>query len=201
MASFSKPARHLFVEIQMIDSSYYPQTLNRLFIINAGSGFRMLINVEHSRLSFRVLGYYYHSAVLEVVDPSNLPSFLGGNCTCSDYGGCLMSDRGPWNNQEILEMIQAVSLREEINGEGGNGAVASEDSLEANKGDTQNKDVISARTTGHKEPVGARAVADSAYKLALQKIDGLEAALGDTKNHSKPQLMMPRWPCKDSHNA
>lgn len=41
-SSFSKQARYLFLEFQKIDSNYYPDTLNCLFIVNAGSGFRVL---------------------------------------------------------------------------------------------------------------------------------------------------------------
>ncbi|KAJ1416010.1 CRAL/TRIO, N-terminal domain [Sesbania bispinosa] len=135
MSNFSKPARYLFTEIQKIDSSYYPETLNQLFIINAGSGFKMLWKAVKTFLDVRtvakiqVLGSNYLSVLLEAIDPSNLPTFLGGDCTCSEYGGCLMSDEGPWKNPELLEMIQAISSREEIEGKCEHGDVASEDSL------------------------------------------------------------------------
>ncbi|MCL7045765.1 hypothetical protein MKW94_029830, partial [Papaver nudicaule] len=53
-----------------------------------------------------VLGSNYQSCLIEVIHPSNLPSFLGGTCTCVEYGGCLMSDRGPWTDPQITELLQ-----------------------------------------------------------------------------------------------
>ncbi|KHN42702.1 phosphatidylinositol/phosphatidylcholine transfer protein SFH11-like [Glycine soja] len=189
ISNFSKPARYLFMEIQKIDSCYYPETLNQLFIINAGSGFRMLWKAVKTFLDVRtvakihVLGFNYLSVLLEAIDSSNLPTFLGGNCTCSDYGGCLMSDRGPWKNPEVLEMIQVVNLREEIDGKSEDGDVDIEDSSMPKKVDMQNKDGNSLSLLEEAACAGS----DSACscRLALQKIDCLEASLGDIKNKIK----------------
>nr|XP_029148626.1 phosphatidylinositol/phosphatidylcholine transfer protein SFH11 isoform X2 [Arachis hypogaea] len=189
MSNFSKPARYLFMEIQKIDSSYYPETLHKLFIINAGSGFKMLWKAVKTFLDVRtvakvqVLGSNYLSVLLEAIDISNLPSFLGGKCTCSDYGGCLMSDRGPWKNPDIVKMIEVISLREETDSknDSNNGDVASEDSPSMpKKGDMGNQNDFGFNLAPLAE--SACAGSDSKYKLALQKINGLEAALGDTKN-------------------
>ncbi|XP_058085840.1 phosphatidylinositol/phosphatidylcholine transfer protein SFH11-like isoform X2 [Magnolia sinica] len=116
--NFSKPARDLFMEIQKIDSNYYPETLHQLFIVNAGSGFRALWQVLKAFLEPRtvakihVLGSTYQSELVKAIDPRNLPNFLGGTCTCSEYGGCLLKDRGPWTNTEILDLLQAVVDKE-----------------------------------------------------------------------------------------
>ncbi|KAJ4805818.1 Sec14p-like phosphatidylinositol transfer family protein [Rhynchospora pubera] len=114
LSNFSKPARELFVEIQKIDSNYYPETLNQLFIINAGSGFRALWRVlkaflEAQTLSkIQVLGTDYRAALFEAIDPSNIPEFLGGTCACSASSGCLMQDKGPWTNPEINHLLEEV---------------------------------------------------------------------------------------------
>lgn len=53
---------------------------------------------EKSRNKTVVLKSNYKEKLLEYVDVNNLPSFFGGNCTCSHInGGCLFSDIGPWN--------------------------------------------------------------------------------------------------------
>ncbi|XP_061362979.1 phosphatidylinositol/phosphatidylcholine transfer protein SFH3-like [Gastrolobium bilobum] len=112
LKSMNKAARDLLQRLQKIDGDNYPESLNRMFIINAGSGFRLLWNTVKSFLDpkttskIHVLGNKYQSKLLEIIDASELPEFLGGTCTCADKGGCMFSDKGPWNDPDILKMVQ-----------------------------------------------------------------------------------------------
>ncbi|CAD6246157.1 unnamed protein product [Miscanthus lutarioriparius] len=109
--NFSKTARELVHRMQKIDSDYYPETLHQMFVVNAGSGFKWIWNSVKGFLDpktsskIHVLGSNYQSRLLEVIDSSELPEFLGGSCTCSDKGGCLGSSKGPWNDPYILKLI------------------------------------------------------------------------------------------------
>ncbi|KAJ1289988.1 hypothetical protein BS78_02G207300 [Paspalum vaginatum] len=108
--NFNKAARDLIGRLQKIDGDNYPETLCRMFIINAGQGFRLLWNTVKSFLDpkttakINVLGNKYQSKLLEVIDASELPEFLGGTCNCE--GGCMRSDKGPWKDPEILKMVR-----------------------------------------------------------------------------------------------
>nr|XP_025686733.1 phosphatidylinositol/phosphatidylcholine transfer protein SFH3 isoform X1 [Arachis hypogaea] len=110
LKSFNKAARDLVQRLQKIDGDNYPETLHRMYIINAGSGFRLLWNTVKSFLDpkttakINVLGNKYQSKLLEVIDASELPEFFGGTCNCE--GGCMLSDKGPWKSQEILKVVQ-----------------------------------------------------------------------------------------------
>ncbi|KAG0461263.1 hypothetical protein HPP92_021560 [Vanilla planifolia] len=73
--NFNKNARELILRLQKIDGDNYPE----------------------------VLGTKYQSKLLDVIDSSELPEFLGGCCTCSDQGGCMNSDKGPWKDPQILK--------------------------------------------------------------------------------------------------
>ncbi|PIA36046.1 hypothetical protein AQUCO_03400146v1 [Aquilegia coerulea] len=109
--SFSKVARELVMQMQKIGSDNYPEMLHKMFIVNAGSGFRLLWNTVKGFLDPRtaskihVIGNKYQTELLEVIDSSQLPDFLGGSCSCSN-GGCLVSEKGPWNDPEIVELLR-----------------------------------------------------------------------------------------------
>ncbi|XP_065881822.1 phosphatidylinositol/phosphatidylcholine transfer protein SFH8-like [Euphorbia lathyris] len=111
LKNFTKSARELIMQLQKIDGDNYPETLCRMFIINAGPGFKLLWNSVKSFLDsqtvskIHVLGNKYQNKLLEIIDRSELPEFLGGSCTCADEGGCMRSDKGPWKDANILKMV------------------------------------------------------------------------------------------------
>ncbi|VAH48758.1 unnamed protein product [Triticum turgidum subsp. durum] len=115
MKQFSKAARDLIGQLQKIDGDNYPETLCRMFIINAGQGFRLLWGTIKSFLDpkttakIHVLGNKYQSKLLEVIDASELPEFFGGTCQCQ--GGCMTADKGPWKNPEVMKMVQSGAGR------------------------------------------------------------------------------------------
>ncbi|KAL5166127.1 Phosphatidylinositol/phosphatidylcholine transfer protein SFH9 [Glycine soja] len=77
--SFSKVAHDLVMRMQKIDGDNYPE----------------------------VLGNKFQSRLLEIIDSSQLPDFLGGSCSCPNDGGCLRSNKGPWNDPDILKLLHS----------------------------------------------------------------------------------------------
>lgn len=89
-----------------IGQNYYPEMLGQMFLINTSFFFSAVWAIvkgfvdEKTRNKICVEKSSYQKKLLELVDADNLPSFLGGNCTCpSIEGGCLYADIGPWNPQ------------------------------------------------------------------------------------------------------
>ncbi|XP_020406087.1 phosphatidylinositol/phosphatidylcholine transfer protein SFH6 isoform X4 [Zea mays] len=111
LKNFTKVARELIMRLQNINNNNYPETLQQLCIINAGQGFKMLWGTIKSFLDpetaskIHVLGNKYQTKLLEIIDDSELPEFLGGKCRCEEYGGCLKSNKGPWKDPEIVKKV------------------------------------------------------------------------------------------------
>lgn len=107
--NFSKSARELITRLQKIDSDNYPETLCRMYIINAGQAFKMLWSTIKSFLDpktaskIHVLGNKYQHKLLEIIDECELPEFLGGKCNCIE--GCQRSDKGPWKDSNIIKRV------------------------------------------------------------------------------------------------
>lgn len=131
LKNVSKSARDLVLRIHKIDADNYPETLHRMFIINAGPGFRLLWNSmkgffdPKTTSKISVLGNKYQSRLLEVIDASQLPDFLGGDCTCAEEGGCLCSDRGPWNDPLIMQAVLDGEVKKIVTISSSDGKVSS----------------------------------------------------------------------------
>lgn len=87
-----------------LGQDYYPEILGQMFMINTSSFFSFVFSMikgfidKKTVAKIRVLGDKYLESLLTLIDIDNIPTFLGGNCTCSHIeGGCLFADIGPWN--------------------------------------------------------------------------------------------------------
>ncbi|CAH8356513.1 unnamed protein product [Eruca vesicaria subsp. sativa] len=112
-SSFKKAAKDLLQSIQKIDNDNYPETLNQMFIVNGGIVFWGIWTAVKPFLSpktrdkIHLLSSKEQSKLLEIIDANELPEFLGGKCTtCADKGGCMRSDKGPWNDPAIFNLVQ-----------------------------------------------------------------------------------------------
>ncbi|KAJ4880085.1 Phosphatidylinositol/phosphatidylcholine transfer protein SFH2 [Raphanus sativus] len=117
-----RAAKDLLQSIQKIDNDNYPETLNRMFIIMLVIGFRLVWNGVKFFLDqklpprFMFLVTNTKANCWRSLTPktlfyslyvfSELPEFLGGKCTCADKGGCMRSDKGPWNDPDIFKLVQ-----------------------------------------------------------------------------------------------
>ena len=92
-----------------ICQDYYPETMAQAFVVNAPALFTALYAIikgfldERTRSKVRVMGSNFRPVLLEHIDAENLPTFLGGTCTCSQVeGGCMFSNVGPWQDYVII---------------------------------------------------------------------------------------------------
>lgn len=81
--------------------------MGQLAIINAPPSFTFIWSMVKRWLSketvdkIDILGSDYQDVLLSLIDAENLPSTLGGTCTCTEDGGCHKSGRGPWLDGRI----------------------------------------------------------------------------------------------------
>jgi hypothetical protein len=107
MKLMSKKVYGFVQRISKVAQDYYPEILGNMFIVNTPllfSGAYAMIKPwldKRTKDKISTHGKKFHSKLFELVDPDDLPSFLGGNCNCEQ--GCLNSDLGPWNPQGLMQ--------------------------------------------------------------------------------------------------
>ncbi|KIJ64446.1 hypothetical protein HYDPIDRAFT_28391 [Hydnomerulius pinastri MD-312] len=110
-----------------ISQDYFPETMGQLAIVNAPSSFTFIWSVIKPWLAKEtvekvdVLGSDYKKVLLELIDAENLPSTLGGNCTCAHAGSCDLSGAGPWMEERLARQAAAKEA-EKVDGTGISGS-------------------------------------------------------------------------------
>ncbi|XP_076882575.1 phosphatidylinositol/phosphatidylcholine transfer protein SFH13-like [Bidens hawaiensis] len=112
LKNFTPSAASILGAMAKVDNNYYPETLHRMFVVNAGSTFKRYIWPAAQKFldsktiaKIHVLEPKSLGKLLESIDASQLPDFLGGSCTCPVEGGCIRSNMGPWNDPEIMKVV------------------------------------------------------------------------------------------------
>lgn len=92
--------------------------MGQLAIVNAPSSFTMIWGMikpwisKETAAKVDILGNDYSKVLLELIDADNLPSSLGGKCTCAGLGGCPLSGAGPWMDGRVGWGPRSKALRE-----------------------------------------------------------------------------------------
>ena len=79
--------------IAKLGQDYYPCNMAKMFLLNTNKFFGLIYNVIKGLIDIRtrqkieILGTDYKKKIFEYIDPENLPSFLGGTCTCPQAPG------------------------------------------------------------------------------------------------------------------
>ncbi|CAA7052230.1 unnamed protein product [Microthlaspi erraticum] len=100
--SFRKLAQDLVMRMQKTDGDNYPETLNQMYIVNAGGGFNLIWNTVKGFLDPKTTSKI-HALLLSL--NSELPEFLGRDCTCANESGCMRFNKGLWNDPEIMKLV------------------------------------------------------------------------------------------------
>ena len=118
------PALDILKQVWACDSSYYPEGLHKLFIVNTPGMINFAYNIVKGWLDPRIQQKLLFvkpdktaETLLQVIDAENLPEFLGGKCNCE--GGCV------------------ETLDEAIPMEGGDNTMAEEVKVGAGKNETR----------------------------------------------------------------
>lgn len=103
ISSVNKKVYGLVKLASQIGSDYYPEIMGNMFVVNAPYLFAGVWAVvkgfldERTRNKIKIIGSGFEKILIEVIGADTLPTFLGGKCTCSEMGGCMVSNIGPWN--------------------------------------------------------------------------------------------------------
>ena len=115
MSLLNKKGREFVKIASTLGQNYYPEIMWQMYVINTPILFKAAWVVikpflnEKSRNRIKLLGGKYQKELFKIVDPDNVPTVVGGNCTCEDKGGnWFQACPGPWDEHPGDEFGEAA---------------------------------------------------------------------------------------------
>ena len=99
LSRLTKKVKAMLGQMLKISSNNYPETMAMTIIINTPTSFKAAWAFikgfldEKTRKKIIIVGSKYHDKVFKVIDPSQVPNFLGGKCDLPFFQGDL---NAPW---------------------------------------------------------------------------------------------------------
>ncbi|KAH0872876.1 hypothetical protein HID58_070238 [Brassica napus] len=103
MKNFTSAGASLVAAMAKIDNSYYPETLHRMYIVNAGTGFKkMLWPAAQKFLDAKTIT----KNTCATTHPNYTKSLIQVNCQTSwEVHALALATEGPWNDPETMKLI------------------------------------------------------------------------------------------------
>mmetsp|Transcript_33948 Transcript_33948/g.88442 ORF Transcript_33948/g.88442 Transcript_33948/m.88442 type:complete len:599 (-) Transcript_33948:106-1902(-) len=111
-------ARKFITAVIQVQADNFPEVMGSTVIVNAPRIFSLAWSFVKPLLDpvttakIEIIGPdppAVSKKLLEMIAPDNLPDFLGGTCKCSHVeGGCLFSNKGPWQDARIVEQLKST---------------------------------------------------------------------------------------------
>lgn len=103
---FSRQSQQVLKALIQLAQSKFPETLGKMFVVNAPGIFSITWNFLKPLIDPKTLAKVSVSSKFgdlhETVDPSELPTFLGGSCVYERDEDWMDNSLGPWNDHKIL---------------------------------------------------------------------------------------------------
>ncbi|KAK1937198.1 CRAL/TRIO domain containing protein [Babesia divergens] len=111
LSQINSKLKAFLTAMSSVTQNYYPELLGKLLFINASAFFSVLWQILSPLLDAKTLSKITvissktesRSRVLELVDPEQIPMFLGGTCPDDTWQS---ANFGPWGEEEIIEELR-----------------------------------------------------------------------------------------------
>eukprot|EP01068_Selenidium_serpulae_P016857 Selendium_serpulae@DN6329_c0_g1_i3.p2 len=105
MTHFTKQTRGLVRQVTSLSQNFYPELLGQMIIVNAPTYFTMVWNFVKPLLDEKTVAKisFGSEKLRELVDPDQLPMFLGGTRDAPDW---YLSNFGPWADVKLMARVR-----------------------------------------------------------------------------------------------